>query len=607
MKNIMNPKLSTKIIQRGLWMGALLLSAAAASAQTPLTFQVDMSNFTIPAGDTVSVNGAFDGWSANHTLTNNSLGASPNLYSGTVANTSVAGGAVMDYQYRLIEANGSTVDNYSSQADGDNYCATIPASGPLALPYQYWSDDGTAVSNSISFTVDMAEQLNTGAFLPQNGNTVYCQGSFEGWNDNFQLTNNPALNVTNNGNVISMPYQGTFTTWAASPGAAAEYKFVYNNGSDVYESPTSGDPDNGQNRFFFNEAQTVPKVWFSDIPWVPNVTNQVTFIVDMSVQAGLNNFSVANGNSVELHGTIFNNWGGGTTMSNSPSDPDLNHFYTTATLVGGPGLPGGYFQYVIQPATEWESAVGNRTAYLGLTSGPITNGPVYWNNAGPSSLNDDVSVTNCMVTFTVDMTPAINAGIFFAGASGYYDVYINGIFNGIDGSWWPWPAEEGLSQYQMNEIGSGNLYTITIPVNDGQPLQVVYKYGINGSDDESGVNDNHSRYIRSLPNYTMPTDEWGGQGSTTSTEPSLANFSYSRSGSTLNLQWLGRTGVHLQTTTSLTPPIAWTPLPLSDGTNLVVTPGNELQGIAPGGALTTNVTTSYPIGSGNLYYELIGP
>ena len=159
----------------------------------------------------------------------------------------------------------------------------------------------------------------------------------------------------------------------------------------------------------------------------------------------------------------------------------------------------------------------------------------------------------------------------------------------------------------MNEIGSGNLYTITIPVNDGQPLQVVYKYGINGSDDESGVNDNHSRYIRSLPNYTMPTDEWGGQGSTTSTEPSLANFSYSRSGSTLNLQWLGRTGFHLQTTTSLTPPIAWTPLPLSDGTNLVVTPGNELQGIAPGGALTTNVTTSYPIGSGNLYYELIGP
>ena len=37
----------------------------------------------------------------------------------------------------------------------------------------------------------------------------------------------------------------------------------------------------------------------------------------------------------------------------------------------------------------------------------------------------------------------------------------------------------------MNEIGNGPLYTITVPVNAGQQVDLVYKYGIDGYDNES--------------------------------------------------------------------------------------------------------------------------
>jgi hypothetical protein len=618
MKDIMNPKLSPKTIQRVLWMGALLFSVAAASASTSVTFQVDMSNFTIPAGDTVSVNGSFDGWSGNHTMTNNPAAVNPNLYTGTVTNTSVAAGAVMDYQYRLVEANGTTVDDYSSQADGDNYCALIPANGgSLATPYEYWDDDGTAVANSITFQVDMAEQLHLGNF--NTNYPVFCNGSFEGagWDFTFQLANNPAQNVTNGQGIItSLPYTGTYTTWSASPGAAAEYKFVYTNlainpTATNYEAPLLGDPDNGQNRFFQNAAQVLPLVNFSDAPFSATVTNNVTFLIDMSVQAAVGNFNVANGNTVEIHGD-YNGWGAGTTMTNSPTDPDTNHFYFSYQYIAGQGTLA-YFKYVIQPGTQWENVSaanqigGNRwlTQVNGNTALPL----VYFSDEGPNTLPDFITVTNCMVTFTVDMSPATNAS--YTGNNGrnfiigFDNVYLNGLNGGLNNSFWTWaPGGVAPPPYEMVEVPADSvspIYQLTVPVNQGQSVDLIYKYGINGGDYEAGFGDNHTRYIRSIPNYAMPTDAYGSQGSSTSSELSFGNLVAAKSSGNIVLTWLGRTGVHLQKTTSLTPPIVWTQLPLTDGTNLIVTQG-------PGTSPSVGYAgTNYSSVSGNTYFELIGP
>ncbi|HEY3860314.1 MAG TPA: hypothetical protein VGO59_00365 [Verrucomicrobiae bacterium] len=599
----MNPNLSIKTA--GLGLAALLLSAAAAFAQTTVTFQVDMSNNPLTAGQTVAASGTFDGWAnLGSVLTNDPASANPNLYTGAYVDSSDGNGKGMDWQYRII--SGGSVASYSGQDDNDNYCVTLPG-GSLVLPVQFWDDDGAATTNSITFQVDMAEQLHLGKFDTSDG--VYCQGSFEGWNDSFPLTNNPALNVTNaQGDITSLPYQGTYTAWSASPGAAAEYKFVFNNGSDQYEAPVSGDPDNNENRGLLNVTQVLPLVSYSDALFNNTVTNNVTFIIDMSVQTAVGNFDAATGSSVEIHGD-YNGWGAGTTMTNSPADPNKNHYYFDYSYVGGAGTLA-YFKYVIQPGTQWEnvsasnSIGGNR--WQMLESGNSTNGPVYFSDEGPGSLNSAnfVTVSNCDVTFTVDMSPATN-GTFNNGGPfilGFDNVYLNGLNGGVNNSYWTWGALDAPPPYEMTEISNTPLYTITLPINEGQGVNLTYKYGINGADDEASSGDNHSRYIRSFPTYSMPTDVFASQGSSTSAEQSFGNLTISNTSSNqVALSWLGRTGVFLQSTPSLNPPVVWTSLPATDGANLQVTqgPGN----MPPAGYASTN----YTVGSGSLFYRLAGP
>jgi len=605
-------------------MGALLLSAAAASAQSTLNFQVNMSNFAIPAGDTVSVNGSFDGWTGNHTLSTTGNG----IYTGSAQNTSATPGNGIAYQYRVIESNGTYVDDYSAQDIGDNYCITAPANGGTAnVPLQYWDDDGTAVENSITFQVDMAEQLHIGNFAI--GDPVYCEGSFEGsgWDQTFALTEGTP--VLQNGNIISLPYTGTYSTWSASPGAAGEFKYTYVNGSGTqWDNPTTGDPDTG-NRFVLNVAGALPLVNFSDVPFSNTVTNNITFEVDMSVQVLNGNFT--NGTSVVSLEGDFNNYANSTPMIEEAA-PNTNIYYYTQQIIDAANAIH-QFKYQIQawPANSvgiWESPAaanefpGTANRYLHLTQtspASYTNGPVFFSDLALG----DVTPTACLVTFTVDMTPAapggsldtVNSGGAFLGGAqnGYFDtVYINGVYQGYDGSYWTWPAGEGNASYAMTQVGSsGNIYTITLPINAGQAVNLAYKYGIDGQDDEAGSGDNHYRYIRTISNtgsgYVMPTDLFGANQDGSTGESSFGNLQISKVGNQAKLAWLGRSTVYLQSTTSLAPPITWTPLPATDGANLIVTPGNELQGIPSGGVLGTNVSTSFTIGNTPTFYELVGP
>ncbi len=600
----MNPSFSAKSACRALWAGAILC-AFAASAQTTVTFQVDMSNNPLAAGQSMVVSGTFDGWATGSALTNNPNAANPNLYTGTYVDTSDANGKAIDWQYRIV--SGSSIVSYSAQDDGNNYCVTLPASGgTLVLPVQFWDDDGTPVTNSITFQVDMAEQLNLGNF--STSDNVYCQGYFEGWSDNFQLTNNPALNVTNGqGQITSFPYQGTYTAWSASPGAAAEYKFVYNNGGNVYEAPTTGDPDNNENRAFLNVAQVLPLVSFSDVPFVASTaTNAVTFEIDMTTQIAVGGFT--NGSStVEIHGD-YNAWGSGTTMTNNPGSATPNIYSTQITYVDAPGAYH-YFKYVIQPGTQWESLTGpdtiggNRFLTIQKTGDLVggvvylTHGPVYFSDEPPSSLIDFVTVTNCMVTFTVQMTNAVGTdGTVFDNAYPSSDtIYINGLNGGINNSFatWAQPPFPGNGGTAMTQIPNTMLFTATVPVNLGQNDLLTYKYSINGFDNEAASGDNHQRWIRGLPDYTMPVDKFGSQGISTQTEIPAGNLTIANTnGTQVSLSWLGRRGVQVQAASSLTGP--WTSQPLTDGTNLIV---------APGGIATTN----FNVGSGDVFYRLVGP
>jgi hypothetical protein len=590
-----------------------LFCSTALAQQTTITFQVDMSvaiqnSLFNSATQTVQVWGSYNGWSTGNLMTNNPSASNTNLYTGAVVNTNVANGGVIDWQYRLM--SGTTVDTYSSQADTYNYCATLPATaGTLAPPLSFFSDDGAAVTNNVTFQVDMSEQINLGSFVPGT-NVLYCQGSFEGWNDNFPLTNNPAISRTNAQGVVTHDvYVGTYPV-TASPGAAEEFKYVIStSGANSYESPTTGDPDQNNNRFFQNVAQTLPIVYYSDAPFLASVTNNVTFEVDMSVQAEVGNFGPFN--TVEMHGD-FDSWGTPLQMTNNPSASNTNIYSGVAQFIGPPGTQH-YYKYVIQPGTEWETVSGtatnetgsggNRWFDLASTNASFVVGPVYYSDQGSLSLYDVITTndsatpfTVAMVTFTVNMTNAHEYTTSGPGTA--FDptvnlVYINGLNNGFNNTWWSWGGL-GNAAYQMYQISNSWLYNIQIPVNLGQPLDVTYKYSIDGSDNEAGFNDNHTRYIRSLPDYTMPVDVFGGQGSATSTEPSFGDFSAQAGKTDITLTWLGRPYVHLESSPNLGTTAVWTPAYNTDGTNLLV---------APGGMATTN----YPMTGPQKFFRLVYP
>jgi hypothetical protein len=592
--------------------GSLLLPVsfygdAGPTITADVTFQVDMSEqiylgvFNTNTGSTVEVNGFFSSWDAAATLTNptgaltndptilttNATGiVSSNVYVGTIAITGPTNGTE---EFKFVMEPGSDWESPSStDSDSESSNNRFFIIATQTLPIVSFSDVPLAesVSNNVTFEVDMTEQILAGNF--PSGDTVEIHGDFNGWGAGQTMTNNPSSSTSN--------IYSTELTFVGAPGTQHYFKYVIQPGT-VWENVSAANSIGG-NRWFdlakTNGNFVVGPVYFSDEAPAVTVTNNVTFEVDMTTQIEVGNFP--SGDTVEIHGD-FNGWGAGQTMTNNPSSSTSNIYSTLLTFVGGTGEQH-YFKYVIQPGTQWEnvsaanSIGGNRWFDLAATNGNFVVGPAYFSDEPPSEgLADFVTVTNCLVTFTVDMTPAITNGTFTIGVD---TVYINGLNNGVDNSWWTWPSLAGPPQYALTEIGSGTLYTVTVPVNQGQPLDVTYKYGIDGQDDEAPSGDNHTRYIRSLPNYTMPTDVFGGQGKTTSTETSFGDFTVGRSGNHIDLSWLGRRGVSLQSTPSLTPPVVWQPMPLTDGTNLLV---------APGGMASTN----YTIGSGALFFRLIGP
>ncbi len=576
----------------------------AALSFPQVTFQVDMTEQVtggtfVPGTDTVSAHGTFNGWGAGVNLTNNPAAANTNLYTGTTFDATDANGGVLIYKY---VTNGT---GYENTTDADNRCAQLPAGGgSLLLPAAFFSDAGPGITANVTFQVDMAEQIQLGNFDTNTGAFVEVNGFFSGWGSAGTLSNDPTIMTTNStGIVTSNVYVGTFEITGSTNGTE-EFKYVIN-GSD-WESPLASDSDGDTgNRFFGITSQTLPIVPFSDKPLIFNtVTNAVTFEIDMTTQIESGAFAT-NSNTVEIHGD-FNGWGSGQTMTNDPasSTPDI---YSTVITYVDTGGAEHFFKYVVQPNTVWETVSAaneapgtqNRYLYLLQTSGSFTNGPVYFSDEPPSTLIDFVTVTNCMVTFTVNMTNATGTG---PGGTATFDnaypssdsVWLNGLFNGNNNSFWTWgqaPVPGGQPGYQMTQISNTMLFTITLPVNSGQNADLTYKYSINGWDVEAASGVNHLRWIRSLPNYTMPVDTYGSQP----TELSFGDLGIAAAvGKQIDISWLGRRGVHLQTAPSLNPGTVWTDLDLTDGTNLLV---------APGGMAGTN----YTIGSGNLFFRLVGP
>lgn len=568
----MNSKTFRRAAALGL-CGSLLLGARlAALADANVSFQVDMSvavtNGTFnPATQTVAVRGGFTGWgNAFVHLTNNPSAANTNLYTGTtnILTANGANGSAADYKFTL-EGGGSV---YETTADNNNRVFVIPATsgGSLVNPVSYFSDTPPTPpgpeTNTVTFRVDMAQQINIGAFNPGT-DTVYARGTFNSFSQSLPMTNDPSIHRTNAFGAVTTDVWVAETNIECTAGSQVEYKFFIDNGNN-WENPAIGDPDNSNNRFsqYPGGAAALPIVYFGDAAYAPTFTNNVTFQVDMSVQIAKGNFD-PNSAYMECRGS-FNNWGNPQfLLTNNPNatNPDL---YTGvfAVIAGKGTTPTIQYKF-------WGSDLGNSGYELPASTGGNNRSvtlqetnhetlpSVYFNDAGPSSGLSQ----NCLVTFRVSMTNAIGTDSYVFDPSVDF-VALNGVTTLDRTGFWGWAPNEtaglanmGSGFYEPAELDMTNypvgseIYQVQITVPAGSPFAINYKYGLDAVDNEAGFAQNHQRYIRAdTGSYVLPLDTFGNQlveipfGDLTISSPA---------GSTIPISWLGLPNVHLQTSTNL--------------------------------------------------------
>lgn len=569
----MNSKPVSKTRRLALALALALGAVGAATAQTSnsvVTFSVDMTTafnagYFVLGTDTVVARGTFNNW-GQFVLTNNPGASNPYLFSGTVVDTSEANGARLQYKFWTSNAT-APGSGWESPASGQNRAALLPAASgaSLVLPTPFFSDGGAPEVNPVTFRVDLAQQINVGAFHPAT-DTIDVRGNFNGWAGGANiLTNDPAILRTNQYGLVTTNVYVTTVDVSASHAAAMAFKFVINSAN--WEQPAAVNSDGGGNRYVANVPQTLPVVFFSDAPYAPVATVNVTFKVDMTAQVLAGTFDPAAG-TVQVRGG-FTSWGTSpVACTNDPAGANTNLYIAVIPITDGVGVVEQYkFWANIAPNGGWETTP-NRGFTMANTN-TLVLPAVFFNDTDPA----DLLPADTLVTFSVSMTNAMGTdGHAFAPASD--SVYLNGVPNGFSA----WGIS--LPQLTNNPVGSG-IYSIDLLVPKGSPVMQVYKYGINGVDDEAPVNSNHTRAIRTTGTYVMPLDQFGNQY----VEPSFGNLraAHPAAGKVL-ISWLGRPGVYLQTRTNLTT-APWVNHLETDGLS----------------------STNWPVGGGNQFFRLIKP
>ena len=585
----MNIKSKQRSFLAGLLLGAAGIITAHATANSFVTFSVDLGTniangtFT-PWTETVSVSGTFNGW-GEYQLTQ--VGSST-VYSGTVNDLTDSNGLAVDYKF-VINTNGA--NNYETCADGNNRAANLPTTSgaSVTVPTAFYGDSGAPTTNEITFQVDMSQQINLGLFT-NGSSTVVVSGWFNGWPGGAStnvLTWTPTILVTNQyGLVSSNVYVGTFAV-AASPGATVPFKFVENGN---YEG-TALVHDSGNNRFFVNPnpaaALTLATVFYNDQPFAP--LSQVTFSVDMSVQLYYGVWTPSDG--VFCQG-INGNWNNNasTMMTNNPSASNTNIYYVTLTAGQGSGQ-SWKFTYNGGSGTVYEQPIStsgnNRTLTIPSQAAYSVQTVLF----SDQTLNDLLS-TAVNVSFAVDMTSAVQYGTTTAFNPSSDVVFVNG-------SWLNWASWTpiALASYQLtnNPVGpQPNVYSGTFSIPLGSALSVIYKYSIDGQDNEAPSGSNHLRIIRSIPTgaYSFPTDTFGNQYN----EPQFGELSVGKGvPGTVLLSWLGAPNVTVQTSSSING-ASWTTLPLTSGAYWSA-------GISSTNGLISQ--TNWPTAGANTFFRLL--
>ena len=550
---------------------ALLFCTAFSTLAVPVTFQLDLQSRIdnaefVPGTDRIVVRGNFNGWAGN-ALVLAPTQAGSSIYS---ANTDVTNQVGSTVEFKFVQVRDGSADIW----ENDPNRAFVLPSTATELPVSYFNNVWEGAALPVKFQVNMATQQAANSFNPANGDFVEVRGSFNSWSGGAT----PLAPSAENPDI----YEATADVLAA-PGSRVEYKFVINR---VTPEATVVVWENDPNRFYMqpDEAADLPVVYFNNVTGVP-VKAAINFAVDMNVylDAGLID---TNTQQVFIRGNKMG-WGNppteGLQLFEDAARPGIfTNIYTTDGQITGDRVD--YKAVIWTPDSStvtWESGDDKSLTFTGTepknAAGyhQVNVGPVYFDGLAPGSFLNEETV----VTFRVDMNNAqtLSREPFNPTTD---TVALNGAF--LPGGWQPWESlvetqafDDGVSGGDTT-AGDG-IYTVQVTLPRGTPSRLVYKYGINGADNEAAVGDDRVRYVRSTGTYTPPVDQFGTMTEESQTQD-IGTVSIARGNpGEVTLNWQGQPGVRLQKLSSLSGGTV-TDLPTTDGQSTYTAPATDSMG-----------------------------
>ncbi len=502
----------------------------------------------------------------------------------------MAGGPTL---FNYIVTNGTPGAYESVKVTDGTWNNTWPA-GNMTMAY----DAGG--SNTIYFYPG----LSTDGWTPLQNRVGYADPGNMAWEVAGDFTSpnwssDPTAQMTAAGNgIYTLTYviatAGTHNFKFRTPGTWNDAQI----GADFSSSDNASVTTTNANQSVLIQLDLPHGRWLAGNPAPSPVTNQVVFVVDMSVEILAGRFNPVV-DTAFVSGQ-FNNWpgigAGALALTNFPTlNGNTNLYYATNTILN---LPATAYQYKFtdnDPAWSgsggYEPLSNNRTFSLLSSNGVLVLPSVLFGNTEAS----DYLAADTTVIFTINLTNATTYpdGHVFDPANDY--VFINGNF--LSGSWTAWNPI-ALNQMQNVPVGS-QVYQFSYLVPKGSLVLMDYKYSLGGYsgqtnyDNEAAAYQDHFRYIRTSATgtYTLPMDTFGNQ----LTEPSFGQLAAATAtAGKVSVTWLGRPGVHLQTKGNLLNG-TWQDLPATDGTNW--TTGY----LSPNGFISQ---TNYPA-TGQMFFRLI--
>ena len=352
--------MKTKVLF-GWLVGTLVLAGTALGQTRDVTFSVDMGvqiglgNFN-PDTMGVDVRGDFNGWGQT-ALTRE---GATSIYSAAIA---VAGAEAAPILYKFYFNNGGDI----WENDPNRSFNLGPAGTPQVLDTVYFNNQGPVgalVTNDVTFSVDMAVRIGSGAFDPATMG-VDVRGDFNGWGQTA-LAREGATSI----------YSATVSV-TTNEGATVGYKFFYHSDVDNWEdNPNrtfvmSADPQ-VLDTVYFNREEPVLIGLTLDGTWNPDAIGPYPFTLTRVGEVGdeivltssnTNAVTVPEGvtfvsNSVAFDVTVVSLTSGPATIVASNEATGIWTDYTITPVAPVLSLGGAAELFALGPATYTLQRVG---------------------------------------------------------------------------------------------------------------------------------------------------------------------------------------------------------------------------------------------------------